>query len=124
MKQLIWIAVLMIILTFVGFGLLLWLGGPAEPPTMQGITQAFGAVDYSDAPEPMQFARRNGDKLAYRHYPPAESSPSVQGSVVLVHGSSATSKSIHPLAHPLAAARHSAYSLPIRHHPPPPAKTH
>ncbi|MCW5263034.1 alpha/beta fold hydrolase [Verminephrobacter eiseniae] len=124
MKQLIWIAVLMIILTFVGFGLLLWLGGPAEPPTMQGITQAFGAVDYSDAPEPMQFASRNGDKLAYRHYPPAQSSPSVQGSVVLVHGSSATSKSMHPLANALAAAGYSVYSLDIRGHGASGAKGH
>lgn len=55
------------IIVFIGFGALLWLGGPAAPPTMQGITQAFRAVDYSDAPEPMQFVSRNGDKLAYRH---------------------------------------------------------
>jgi alpha-beta hydrolase superfamily lysophospholipase len=103
-------------IAFIGFGALLWLGGPAEPPTMQGITQAFRAVDYSDAPEPKSFISRKGDKLAYRHYPPAQSSPSVQSSVVLVHGSSATSKSMHPLASALAAAGHSVYSLDIRGH--------
>lgn len=124
MKQLVWIALLMIILTFVGLGLLLWLGGPAEPPTMRGITQAFRAVDYSAAPEPMQFASRNGDKLAYRHYPPVQSSSSVQGSVVLVHGSSATSKSMHPLADALAAVGYAVYSLDIRGHGASGAKGH
>ena len=114
--------VMAVVLTTVG--LLLWLGGPAEPPTMQGITQAFRAVDYSDVPEPMQFATRNGDKLAYRHYPPAQRSPSVQGSVVLVHGSSATSKSMHPLANALAVAGNSVYSLDIRGHGASGAKGH
>src|SRR6218665_2637102 len=79
-----------------------------------GHRQAFRAVGYRHAPEAIQFASRNGDKLAYRHYPPAQSSPSVQGSVVLVHGSSATSKSMHPLANALAAAGYSVYSLDIR----------
>ena len=99
-----------------GLGFALWLGGPAEPPTMQGITQAFRSVDYSTVPEPVHYLGRDGTNLAYRHYQPAASSQSAPGSMVLVHGSSATSKSMHPLAQALVAAGFTVYALDIRGH--------
>lgn len=115
MKSLLAIALCLAAVPVAGLAFALWLGGPAEPPTMQGITQAFRTVDYGALPEPLSYAGRDGVRLAYRHYPPAAPAQP-RGSVVLVHGSSATAKSMHSLAEALAAANYSVYALDIRGH--------
>lgn len=115
MKPLLWIAVSLAAIPGAGLGLALWLGGPAAPPTMAGIAQAFHDLDYSALPEPVYYSSRDGTRLAYRHYP-ATGPKRVQRSVVLVHGSSATSKSMHPMAGTLADAGYDVYALDIRGH--------
>ena len=53
-------------------------------------------------------------KLAFRAYP--ATGGAVKGSVVLVHGSSASSSSMHLMAKGFAAAGYAAYTLDIRGH--------
>src|SRR5207249_5267849 len=55
-----------------------------------------------------------GTKLAFRAYPAAGGA--VKGSVVLLHGSSASSSSMHLMGKGFAAAGYAAYTLDIRGH--------
>ena len=82
---------------------------------MGSITDPFDSVDFSDLPPLARFTARDGTKLAYRSYAPAASAPG-EGSVVLIHGSSATSSSMHPMAKELSAAGFRTYALDIRGH--------
>jgi alpha-beta hydrolase superfamily lysophospholipase len=82
---------------------------------MDSITDPFGSVDFSDLPPLSEFAARDGTQLAYRRYVPTSVTPG-QGSVVLVHGSSATSSSMHPMAKAFSAAGYPTYALDIRGH--------
>lgn len=91
------------------------LGGPGTPHPMESIVDPFSSVDFSDLPQLSRFTARDGTQLAYRSYVPATSAPS-RGSVVLVHGSSATSSSMHPMAKELSAAGFTTYALDIRGH--------
>ncbi|MDD5167887.1 MAG: alpha/beta fold hydrolase [Syntrophales bacterium] len=90
------------------------LGGPNDPPPMPGIKNPSKNVDYSDMPATSHFAARDGTKLAFRAYPAADGC--ARGSVVLVHGSSATSRSMHVLAKTFAAAGFNAYAPDVRGH--------
>ncbi|MGV2980336.1 alpha/beta hydrolase [Camelimonas sp. ID_303_24] len=93
-------------------------GGPRQPPVFPGLSEAFGAVDYSSLPPLSYYAGADGVRLAYRRYPAQERAggQGPAGSVVLVHGSSATSNSMHALALALSGAGHPAYALDIRGH--------
>ncbi len=82
---------------------------------MGSITDPFGSVDFSDLPPLSEFTASDGTRLAYRHYGPISATPG-QGSVVLIHGSSATSSSMHPMAKAFSAAGYSTFALDIRGH--------
>ena len=97
------------------FVLAIIFGGPGTPHPMGSITDPFSSVDFSDLPKLSRFTARDGTELAYRSYAPATSLPS-EGSVVLIHGSSATSSSMHPMAKALSAAGFATYALDIRGH--------
>jgi non-heme chloroperoxidase len=90
-------------------------GGPHTPPPMASITDPFGSVDFTDLPQLATFTARDGTKLAYRVYPSTTTMPN-EGSVVLIHGSSATSSSMHPMAKALSADGYQVYALDIRGH--------
>ena len=90
-------------------------GGPSTPHSMSSITDPFDSVNFSDLPPLAWFTARDGTHLAYRHYPSTVTTPG-GGSVVLVHGSSATSSSMHPMAKALNAAGYPVYALDIRGH--------
>jgi alpha-beta hydrolase superfamily lysophospholipase len=90
-------------------------GGPGTPHPMGSITDPFASVDFSDLPPLSVFTARDGTKLAYRSYPSAAATAG-EGSVVLIHGSSATSSSMHPMAKALSAAGYQVYALDIRGH--------
>ena len=102
-------------LVVVIFALAIIFGGPGTPHPMGSITDPFNSVDFSDLPQLSRFTARDGTQLAYRSYAPATSAPS-QGSVVLIHGSSATSSSMHPMAKEFSAAGFTTYALDIRGH--------
>jgi len=97
-----------------GFAAAIIFGGPGTPHPMGSITDPFGSVDFSDLPPLSEFTARDGTKLAYRSYPSA-ATPG-EGSVVLIHGSSATSSSMHPMAKAFSAAGYPTYALDIRGH--------
>jgi alpha-beta hydrolase superfamily lysophospholipase len=97
------------------FALAIIFGGPGTPHPMGSITDPFGSVDFSDLPPLSVFAARDGTKLAYRSYSSAAATAG-EGSVVLIHGSSATSSSMHPMAKAFSAAGYPTYALDIRGH--------
>jgi alpha-beta hydrolase superfamily lysophospholipase len=90
-------------------------GGPDTPPPMPSINDPFKAVDFSDLPPLARFTARDGTSLAYRTYASAAIAPG-SGSVVLIHGSSANSSSLHVLAKAFAAAGFHVYALDVRGH--------
>ncbi|WP_394830001.1 alpha/beta fold hydrolase [Pendulispora rubella] len=91
------------------------LGGPARPKPMQSISDPFRNVDFSGVPRPSHYSARDGTSLAYRHYMPAEGKPR-RGTVVLVHGSSSSSRDMHPLAQSFAQAGFAVDALDVRGH--------
>jgi non-heme chloroperoxidase len=89
-------------------------GGPKTPPPMASINNPFKSVDFSGLPTVRTYAGQDGTALAYRRYA-AQGAPAA-GSVVLVHGSSASSESMHLLARAYAQAGTDAYVLDTRGH--------
>lgn len=98
----------------IGASLALALGGPQAPAPMASINDPFEKVSYKDLPERLFTTARDGTRLAYRFYPPATASAS--GVVVMVHGSSGSSRSLHRMGRALASAGYGAYALDIRGH--------
>jgi alpha-beta hydrolase superfamily lysophospholipase len=96
------------------FGFAIGFGGPKEPPPMPSINNPFKNVDFSDLPRVSYFTARDRTKLAFRAYPAAGGA--VKGSVVLVHGSSASGSSMHVMAKGFAAAGYATYALDMRGH--------
>ncbi|MBX3610537.1 MAG: alpha/beta hydrolase [Hydrogenophaga sp.] len=88
-------------------------GGPKVPAPMASIHTPFKGMDLSALPALAEFRARDGTQLAYRRY---AARGAQQGSVVLVHGSSASSQSLHPLAMTLAAAGQEVFALDMRGH--------
>jgi len=87
-------------------------GGPGQPAPMASIGDPFKGVDTSDLPVLQRIAARDTTPLAFRSYLPAQP----RGSVVLVHGSSASSQSMHVLAKALSDAGYATYALDMRGH--------
>lgn len=91
------------------------LGGPGVPKPLASINDPFKAVDFSDLPPLRRYKAEDGAELAYRAYLPHHGN-SLKGSVVLVHGSSANSNSMHVLAQALSRAGYAVYALDMRGH--------
>ena len=114
MKGLLVTMLVIVAVLVAAFGLAIAFGGPGEPPPMASINNPFKNVDFSDLPKVSYFPARDGAKLAFRAYPAAGGE--VKGCVVLVHGSSASSSSMHLMAKGFAAAGYGAYALDVRGH--------
>ena len=89
-------------------------GGPHRPAEMASINAPFKSIDFSDLPTLETYQAKDGVALNFRTYRPKTSHP--LGAVVLVHGSSANSNSMHVLAKALAQAGLTAYALDMRRH--------
>ena len=123
MKRLLVTILIVVAVLVAALGLAIALGGPGEPPPpMSSINDPFKNVDFSDLPERSHFTARDGAKIAFRAYPAI--GDAIKGSVVLVHGSSASSSSMHVMAKSFAAAGYAAYALDIRGHGQSGAKGH
>lgn len=107
------VAALGLLVAMLAFGLVL--GGPAVPAPMASVNDPFNEVDFSDVPLPEQVLARDGTPLVYRRYLPRKGGP-LRGHVVLVHGSSAWGRSLHPMAKALAAAGQAVYVPDVRGH--------
>jgi non-heme chloroperoxidase len=103
-------------------GVAIAFGGPGKPSAIPSINDPFEGVDFSDLPKTSHFMARDGTKLAFRYY--AATEVAGKGSVVLVHGSSASSSSMHVMAKGFAVAGYDTYALDIRGHGQSGAKGH
>ena len=92
---------------------LVW-GGPRTPAPMASINDPFKSVDFSHMPALKNYQGADGAKLFYREYAPQDDN--IKGSAVLIHGSSASSESLHPMATALAVAGVHVYALDVRGH--------
>jgi alpha-beta hydrolase superfamily lysophospholipase len=92
---------------------LVW-GGPGTPAPISSINDPFESVDFSNMPPLKSYQGADGAKLFYRAYAPL--GDNIKGSAVLVHGSSGSSESMHPMATALAAAGVHIYALDVRGH--------
>lgn len=104
-------------------GSLIVFGGPADTKPMSSVSSPFKNVDYSAMPAYTTFEARDSAKLSYRAYKGILKAQGkeilgsvVLGSVVLVHGSSGNSQSMHVIAQGFAEAGYDAYALDIRGH--------
>jgi alpha-beta hydrolase superfamily lysophospholipase len=83
----------------------------SHPSPLRSIQETAAAVDRSEMPPLSRYQARDGTDLAYRLY---------RGSgtriVVLVHGSSGSSSSVHALAYALSRAGITVYAPDIRGH--------
>jgi alpha-beta hydrolase superfamily lysophospholipase len=89
-------------------------GGPGIPAPITSINDPFKSVDFSNMPALKNYQGADGAKLFYREY--ESQGDNIKGSAVLVHGSSASSESMHPMAMALAASGLLVYALDIRGH--------
>jgi pimeloyl-ACP methyl ester carboxylesterase len=99
---------------FVIAACLMW-GGPKPLPPLKSIGDPFSGVRFEGMPALQFFTARDGTQLAYRRYDTADI-PNGKGSVMLVHGSSANSNSVHPLAQSFLDAGYTVYAFDIRGH--------
>jgi non-heme chloroperoxidase len=113
-KVLIVIAVVVLVPVIVLAGMIAF-GAGAAPTPMRSLSDPFASVDFSRLPAIEAVAARDGVKLAYRFYPPS-SGAAPERVVILVHGATASSTSMHPLAAGLAAQRMAVYTLDMRGH--------
>lgn len=88
------------------------LGGPTSPLPMASINRPFKSVDFSDLPVLRNYISKDGVVLTYRHY--EQVNKALIGSVILIHGSSGSCKSMHVLAKAFAEAGFSAYAVDVR----------
>ncbi|WP_429075588.1 alpha/beta hydrolase [Aeromonas veronii] len=111
-------AVGLISLTLVMLTAALLFGGPSLAPAMASINDPFKGSGWSNMPPLSRYPARDGTQLAYRHYGAEGNTKNnkVKGSVVLVHGSSASSQSMHKMANAFSQAGYDAYALDIRGH--------
>jgi alpha-beta hydrolase superfamily lysophospholipase len=85
---------------------------PKFIPKLNSISGPFVHVDFSKIPELQHYTARDGSPLAYRQY----LGQTAKEAVVLVHGSSGSSRSMHPLAQYLQQQGVTVYSLDMRGH--------
>jgi pimeloyl-ACP methyl ester carboxylesterase len=105
------IILVILIVAVAAIGLVLALTPPKAPPPLASIEDALDHVDFSDMPPKSHFVARDGTRLDYRAYPGDPSEV-----VVLVHGSSGTSASMHVLARAIHQDGATVYALAMRGH--------
>lgn len=107
------VAVILVIIfvAVAAIGLLLVLTPPKAPPPLASIENALNRVDFGDMPPKSHFVARDGTRLDYRAYAGDPSDV-----VVLVHGSSGTSASMHVLARAIRQGGATVYALAMRGH--------
>jgi len=113
MKHFLFISSAFFAVVIIMIALALWLGGPGTPAPIASINDPFESVDFSSMPPLKSYQGADGAKLFYREYSPQGNH---KGSAVLVHGSSGSSDSMHPIATALAVAGLHVYVLDIRGH--------
>lgn len=112
------IKVAVLAIAILAIALVITFGGPSPIAARLSINDPFKNLDYSALPQVQRYKARDGAMLAYRHYAStlASTSAANQRRVVLIHGSSASSKSMHTLAQTLITAGFTVDALDMRGH--------
>ena len=84
---------------------------PTPPPPMKSVETAFIGADFSAMPKRSHFTARDGTRLDYRAYPGYPNNV-----VILVHGSSGTTASMHFVAQAIHQGGATVYALAMRGH--------
>jgi pimeloyl-ACP methyl ester carboxylesterase len=102
---------ILVLLVVAAFASVIALSAPASPPPMQSVGDAFKDADFTALPAVRHFTARDGAALAYRAYPgdPARI-------VIVIHGSSGTTRSMHLVAEAIHAKGPTVYALAMRGH--------
>jgi pimeloyl-ACP methyl ester carboxylesterase len=101
-----------VIIIFVGFAVVTALTPPKSPPPLESISAPFRMMNFFKLPPLSRYAARDGAKLAYRSY----IAPQPKQTVVLIHGSSGASRSMHALAEYLQEQSMTVYVPDMRGH--------
>ena len=81
------------------------------PPLLASIETTARSADRSGMPDVQRFQAKDGTSIAYRAYPASQ-----ERVAILVHGSSASSSSMHNVAKALSAGGISSFALDVRGH--------
>lgn len=111
MRRMLTALVVVLLLVVAALAGVIAFSAPSPPPPMHEVANAFAGVDFSDMPAKQHFTARDGTQLVYRAYPGDPNRV-----VVLVHGSSGTTASMHALAHAIHAKGATVYALAMRGH--------
>src|SRR3569833_2446050 len=111
MRKMLTARVILVLVAACGLAATVALSTPAPLPQMTSVSDAFNGTDFSDVPPKQHFTARDGTRLDFRAYPgdPARV-------VVLVHGSSGTSGSMHLVAKAIRARGATVYAIAMRGH--------
>ncbi len=90
-------------------------GTGAPPKPLASIGDPFKKVDFSALPAVEEIPARHASPIAFRHWD-AASPGKPERVVIAIHGSSASSSSLHPLAQALQAKGFTVYAPDIRGH--------
>jgi len=96
-------------------GGMLTFGTSEVPRPLASLGAPFRNVDFSDLPQPKKIQTSHGSPIAFRVWP-ANPAPDASLVVIMIHGSSAQSASIHPLGKALSAQAIPVYAPDIRGH--------
>jgi non-heme chloroperoxidase len=83
---------------------------------LASVSKPFESVDFSDLPAVEKIPAGHGTPIAFRVWRENPPSPAPAIVVIAIHGSSATSASLHPLGKALSAAGIPVYAPDIRGH--------
>ncbi len=94
------------------FAAVLYFSAPKAPAGLAALDAPFRTMDFSTLPPVGYWTARDKTKLAYRAYPAALA----RQTVILIHGSTASSRSMHALAEYLRKNEMDVYALDVRGH--------
>ncbi|HEX4301159.1 MAG TPA: alpha/beta fold hydrolase [Rhizomicrobium sp.] len=102
---------LLVLAAAAGLAAVIVFSAPTTLAPLRSVADSFAGVDFSDMPPMQHFTARDGTALAYRAY-----AGNADRIVVLIHGSSGTMASMHPLARAIHIGGATVYALAMRGH--------
>jgi non-heme chloroperoxidase len=105
-----------VIAVVVALGAMIALGTSKPAPPLASIGEPFKNVDFRDLPAAERIPAHHGTPITFRVWRENPPAPEPALVVIAVHGSSATSSSLHPLAKALSAEGIPVYAPDIRGH--------
>ncbi|HJQ60444.1 MAG TPA: alpha/beta fold hydrolase [Vineibacter sp.] len=111
-RILIWAIACLFLLPLIALSGAIAFGTASPPPELKSVSDPFKSVDFSDLPRTETLAVPHGSPVAFRRYGPATAT----SVVVAIHGSSASSASLHALGKAMAAQGIAVYAIDVRGH--------